>query len=91
MSRVENSSVYYTEVIESFRLGREGQGSAALRNLINLILPTLEKHKAEIAQDDILLLSSIIAAQERGDYLYVADLLEYQFPRSIFGKLIAIR
>ena len=90
MSKIDNYSDYLAEVIESFRLGREGQGSAALAKLIDLLLPMLEQRKGEIVQDDIILLNNIITAQERGDYLYVADILEYLLPSSMLGKVMDI-
>ena len=82
---------YLSEVIESFRLGREGQGSAALTKFIDFIMPRLEQYSAELTQDDIALLNKVIAAQDRSDYLFVADILEYLLPASALGKIIGLR
>lgn len=81
-------SRYFSEVIESFRLGREGQGSAALARVIDYLMLGVEQYATELTEDDILLLNEIIAAQVRGDYLFVADLFEYRIPVSTLGKII---
>jgi len=75
------------EVIESFRLGREGQGSVAFTKVIAYLMPRLEQHMAELTQADVSLLNEMSAAQERGDFLFVADMLEYLLPTSTLGKL----
>jgi hypothetical protein len=89
MSKNEACSDYLSEVIESFRLGREGQGSTALAKVIDFMAPRMEQHAAELTQDDVALINEVLAAQERGDYLFVADILEYLLPTSILGKMIA--
>ena len=84
----KSCSGYLLEVIESFRLGREGQGSAALSKAIDLIMLKMQQHAAELTQDDVVLINEVLAAQERGDYLFVADILEYKLPASTLGKVI---
>jgi hypothetical protein len=72
--------------IRSFRLGKESRGSQSLKNVIDQILPELVGHEADLQETDLKLLQDILSAQVRGDVLYIADLLEYEFPCSFFGK-----
>lgn len=67
----------------SFRLGREAEGNAAFARII-------ERLQAELGSGDPAALApllptfeTIVRAQERGDWLFVADLLEYQL-----GKML---
>lgn len=63
---------------ESFRLGMEGQGSQALVELID----GLSLNLIGLRQEDIAALNTILVraleAQQRKDFLYVADMLEYR-------------
>jgi hypothetical protein len=79
---------YISEVIESFRLGREGQGSAVLTKLIDEFIPRMEQYAAELTENDVALFDTMFTAQQRGDYLFVADILEYLLPTSTLGKIV---
>lgn len=63
---------------ESFRLGMEGAGSQALVELID----GLSLNLIGLRQEDIAALNTILVraleAQQRKDFLYVADMLEYR-------------
>lgn len=74
-----------SEAITAFRLGREGEGSAALVKYIDAIVPWMECNGALLGADEVALLNEIIAAQQRCDYLFVADLLEYLLPQTALG------
>lgn len=75
------------EAITAFRLGREGEGSDALVRFIDTLAPLLEQNGAHFGADEAALLNEIIEAQQRGDYLFVADLLEHILPCTAFGNL----
>lgn len=80
--------IYRTEAIESFRLGMEGKGSDAMMRLMDCITPLLKINSSHLGTDETALLNLIIDAQQRGDYIFVADLLEYMIPDSALGLLI---
>jgi len=61
-----------------FRLGMEALGSARLRRAIDLLIVELPKLSADQCREAQIQLSHVLAAQERRDFLLVADLLEYQ-------------
>lgn len=73
------------EAITAFRLGREGEGSDALVRYIDAIAPFLNQGAARLGADEAALLNEIIHAQQRGNYLFVADLLEYLLPQTALG------
>lgn len=75
------------QAITAFRLGREGEGSNALVKFIDGLAPVLESNSALLGPDEAALLSEIMAAQQRGDYLFVADLLEYLLPATALGGI----
>lgn len=64
---------------QSFRLGQEGAGHDALAQLLGLLQRQLASGSAHV---DLLslqtVLQELLAAQERGDLLWVADLLEHE-------------
>jgi hypothetical protein len=66
------------ELVRAFRLGMEGDGNAALARFVDGLVALFAS--APPAADDPLLplLSEILAAQERGDYLGVADLIQHR-------------
>ncbi|MCL1040849.1 hypothetical protein ACNPKB_10575 [Shewanella marisflavi] len=73
-------------IIESFintahlyRLGHEAEGSAALRQCIDEI----EKQYPEIIRQASFgqIISPMLQAQERQDWLALADYLEYELPQ----------
>ncbi len=77
--------IYRMEAVEAFRLGMEGKGSDAMMRLMDCMAPLLESNAAHLGTDDAELLNLIAEAQQRGDNIFVADLLEYMIPDSAFG------
>ncbi len=77
--------IYRVEAIEAFRLGMEGKGSDAMMRLMDCMAPLLEINAAHLGADEAALLNLIADAQQRGDYIFVADLLEYMVPDSALG------
>lgn len=76
--------------VESFRVGREAQGSEALMGLMDRLDPLLKHHAATLTSIDVALVNAIVKAQARGDFIYVADLLEYELPQCKLGELLAL-
>lgn len=62
----------------AFRLGMEGQGSEGLVALIDALPGLLKSLPVDFAVRLNQLLATMLAAQGRKDYLYLADLLEYE-------------
>jgi len=60
------------------RLGMEALGSVELVNSIDLLIVKLPELQPSVTAEIQQLLARTLAAQERKDYLYVADLLEYE-------------
>lgn len=65
---------------EAFRLGAEAQGSEGLVALIDGLPALLEQVPGDATACLNQVLSAMLAAQSRKDYLYLADLLEYELP-----------
>ena len=67
-------------VVVHFRLGMAGGGNDALVQLIDLILAKLQGGLfGHVSVDELsALLGEILAAQQRHDDLYLADLLQYR-------------
>ena len=74
--------IYRVEAVEAFRLGMEGRGSDAMMRLMDCMAPLLESNAADFGANEAELLRLIVDAQQRGDYIFVADLLEYMVPES---------
>jgi len=68
----------FEKVGRFLRLGMEALGSVELVNSIDLLIAKLPELQPSLASDIQVLLSLALSAQERKDYLYVADLLEYE-------------
>ena len=65
--------------VRQFRLGMEGEASASLASFIDLLLKGMTADRNfPLSAEDMPLLNEIIGGQQRGDYLYVADILEYK-------------
>lgn len=63
----------------SFRLGMEAQGNEACVALIDALLAEIARpDQAHLAVALAPLLPEVVAAQGRGDFLRVADLLEHE-------------
>ena len=69
----------------SFRVGMEAQGNDRLSKCIDALWSGLNQgalQPVSLASAHLLpILEDLLAAQDRGDYLYVADLLEYGISR----------
>jgi hypothetical protein len=67
------------QAVVLFRLGMDGGGSAALATFIDGLLVSMsDPEAAAIGPRALPLLKEIIAGQQRGDFLCVADILEYE-------------
>ena len=63
----------------AFRVGRTAEGHAELIEFIDLLDQALkELQNARVAKQVLPHIQEIIRAQERGDILRIADLLEYE-------------
>ncbi|MBN2644187.1 MAG: hypothetical protein JXR59_01790 [Desulfuromonadaceae bacterium] len=65
-------------VVNAYRLGMEGQASDQLTKLIDMIGALLPAAPRELVLKIHPFLAEALAAIERKDYLWVADLLEYE-------------
>ena len=68
----------------AFRLGHDGEGNELLGQFIDgflRVLPGMEQ--SSIARSQAIL-EPMLQAQQRGDYLFLADLLEYELT-PLFG------
>ena len=67
------------QAVIQFRLGMDGGGNAALVAFIDkLLLSMAATETAPLGPQALSLLKEIITGQQRGDFLYVADILEYE-------------
>jgi hypothetical protein len=73
------------EVVEAYRLGMEGQASEHLVKLIDLLTSVLAKGPPEMVLRITPLLANAMSAIERKDYLYVADIFEYEIAPLLLG------
>ncbi|NOZ52520.1 MAG: hypothetical protein GXP08_05165 [Gammaproteobacteria bacterium] len=76
------------EAIRCFRLGMEPLGNDNLMKFADHLLPLLAHSKNLYQQHDNQLLETVFAAQSRGDFAYLADLLQYEIPTSGIGDLL---
>jgi len=79
---------YISEAIRCFRLGMEPLGNDNLVKFADYLLPLLGSNANLYGASDNQLLESIFAAQTRGDFAYLADLLQYEIPLSGIGDLL---
>jgi hypothetical protein len=70
-------------VAQAFRLGMNGQASAALAEVIDGLLAALG-HDPRTAVDLAPLLAELGQAQQRGDWLALADTLEFELVPALF-------
>jgi hypothetical protein len=68
----------FETVSRPMRLGMEAQGCAALVLCIDKLQPLLAGLSAHTTQQMMKFLEDALMAQERKDYLLVADLLDYE-------------
>lgn len=66
------------KTVMAFRLGMEGQGSQNFVEVIDFITPFIQNPNCPDRKNISILLSGLLDAQSRRDYLYLADLLEYR-------------
>jgi len=65
--------------VSAFRVGRTAEGSTALVQVIDFMSQALQAlQDEELAELVLPHLQEILAAQERGDVLRIADLLEFE-------------
>ena len=69
-----------SEIIQSYRLGVDREGNRALADFTEWLLPVLNEQSATLTEDDLNFVTELLTAQERTDYLYIADLLQYDLP-----------
>lgn len=62
----------------ALRLGREAEGSAALAQIIERLQVELRSAGPRALAPLLPTLEAVMQAQERGDLLFVADLLEFE-------------
>lgn len=77
-----------TEAASAFRLGREGEASEALTALVDALVATLSQASPNDLALLTVLLPEILAAQDRQDFLQIADLLEYRLA-PLLGLVVA--
>jgi hypothetical protein len=86
---MDNSDPVCLEALKAaaaaFRLGMEGQASENLVELIGLLTPLLQNPTYPHREKMNKMLAELLAAQSRKDYLYAADLLEYELPKWLVG------
>lgn len=91
MNKLQNT---ITNTAYLFRVGAEGEGSRGLLDIINTITSLLngkDVQDAAIDKEDLSLLNDVAQAQQRGDFIYIADLLEYELPKSALWKFVVDR
>jgi len=69
----------------AFRLGIEAQASENLVEFIDLLTPLVQNPIYPYREEMNTVLAELLAAQSRKDYLYVADLLEYELAKCLIG------
>jgi len=68
----------FESVSRPLRLGMEAQGCLALVSCIDKLQPLLSNFSDHTAQQLIGFLEGALLAQERKDYLLIADMLEHE-------------
>ena len=82
MNNRYSCDLHRKEVIEAFRLGLVSQGSDNLVRFMDCLAPLLEAKADSLGEKEVKLIEEIFTAQSRGDYLYLADMLQYVWPRT---------
>ena len=77
------------ETVRYLRLGRTGAGNAALGRLVEQLAPHLEQGLGNRPKQLLPLLQAIVVAQQAGDYLAVADRLEYELAPRLWPEAAA--
>ncbi len=82
MDRGIETAALLERLVTALRLGMEGRAQSDLAEFMTRLLPWIEAHAAALGEAEAALLNTMMAAQERGDLLLIADLLEYDLPAS---------
>ena len=90
MALSESCNQQRLKAIISFRVGMEGKGSAALVDFIDCLAPEMENNSSLVGAEEANLFEQIFSAQQRGDYIFLADLLEYVLPNTKLGPLMGL-
>ncbi len=64
--------------VRALRLGRQAEAAERVVDMVDALMLHLSRPPVGREQDVGPLLARVIAAQERGDLLCIADLLEYE-------------
>ena len=81
-----------SECVVSYRLGMEGQGSKAFVTVLDSLGVAMKEPEAYgVALADLNgiapLFDAMLGAQQRGDYLFLADLLQYELGPALLGPI----
>jgi streptomycin 6-kinase len=68
---------------DSFRLGREAEGNTAFARIVERLQAELGAAGPSALAPLLPTFESIFAAQQRSDWLFVADLLEHQLAKML--------
>lgn len=79
-------STTLASVVDAYRLGMEGQASEHLVSLIDMLSHLLGKSPPELASKLNPVLAETLGAVERKDYLWAADMLEYEIAPLLTSK-----
>ena len=86
---MDNSEVPSSDALRAtvaaFRLGMEAQASENLLKVIDFITPLVQNPIYQHRKNMNAVLTELLAAQMRKDYLYAADLLEYELTKWLTG------
>lgn len=89
MSEPESIDELWRSVVLSFRLGLEARAHHQMVALMDAMLPFMEANVGKMGPPEVALIKQLLAAQGRGDFLYLADLLEYELPRTALAAMLA--
>jgi hypothetical protein len=85
----QSSSAFDTAlgaVVDAYRLGMEAQASEHLVNLLDILGELLAKAPKELALKLNPILGETLGAIERKDYLWAADMLEYEIAPLFYAR-----
>lgn len=69
---------HLSSAVQAFRIGMESEGGEELAKFIDILMQKVAKFSAQELEPLNNILGETLAAQSRKDYLWVADLLEYE-------------
>ena len=88
MQTTHTCAQYRLDAIRYFRLGKEGQGSDAMIHFIDTLVPILNANPSQLGTEEARVMEQIVQAQQRGDFTFVADVLEHLLPRTRLAGLL---